>query len=80
MLDQMTQVPDNSADANAGSPEQLMDIQLGQLQIPADKMNDDQQQTVLDIIKLSPLLKSNISQRGKNECRKRLALSFRQSF
>ena len=42
-----------------------MDILLGQLQIPADKMSDDQRQTVLDIIKLSPLLKSNISQRRK---------------
>jgi len=65
MLDQMTQALDSSSDSNAGSPEQLMDILLGQLQIPADKMSDDQRQTVLDIIKLSPLLKSNISQRGK---------------
>ena len=65
MLNQMTQALDNSSDSNVGSPEQLMDILLGQLQIPADKMSDDQRQVVLDIIKLSPLLKSNISQRGK---------------
>ena len=38
MLDQMTQALDNSSDANAGSPEQLMDILLGQLRIPADKV------------------------------------------
>lgn len=65
ILDQMTQALGNSTNTNAGSPEQLMDILLGQMQIPADKLGDDQRSTVLDIIKLSPLLKSNISQRGK---------------
>ena len=65
ILDQMTQALGNSTNTNAGSPEQLIDILLGQMQIPADKLGDDQRSTVLDIIKLSPLLKSNISQRGK---------------
>lgn len=49
---QMMQAAETGANskANAGSPEQLMDILLGQLQIPTDKLSDDQRKTILDVI------------------------------
>ena len=54
-----------STEAPTGSPEQFLDILLEQIQVPADKLNDEQISALLSAIKLSPLLKSNISQRGK---------------
>lgn len=47
------------------SPEHLLDILLGQIDIPSDKLSNEQKETLLEIIKLSPLLKSSVSLRGK---------------
>ena len=47
------------------SPEHLLDILLGQLDIPLDKISAEQKEQLIEIVKLSPLLKSAVSLRGK---------------
>ena len=47
------------------SPEHLLDILLGQLGIPLDKISAEQKEQLIEIVKLSPLLKSAVSLRGK---------------
>ena len=54
------------SEANIGSRKLLAEQLLNQISIPIDKITDEQMNTMIDIIKLSPLLDSGISQRGKN--------------
>ena len=54
-----------NSEANLGSRKLLAEQLLSQLSIPIDKITDEQMNTIIDIIKLSPVLESGISQRGK---------------
>lgn len=65
IIGQMDQALEDSKKAKNGSPDQLIDIVLGSLKLSRDKMTAEQLDTLLEIIKLSPLLKSGVSQRGK---------------
>ena len=65
IIGQMDQALEDSKNAKNGSPDQLIDIVLGCLKLSRDKMTPEQLETLLEIIKLSPLLKSGVSQRGK---------------
>lgn len=55
-----------NSEANIGSRRLLTEEVLNQLRIPIDKISDEQLKAIEDITKLSPLLDSGISQRGKN--------------
>ena len=55
-----------NSEANIGSRRLLTEEVLNQLHIPINKISDEQLKAIEDIIKLSPLLDSGISQRGKN--------------
>ena len=55
-----------NSEANIGSRRLLTEQVLNQLRIPIDKISDEQLKAIEDITKLSPLLDSGISQRGKN--------------
>lgn len=83
MVNEMEKALENSKDETIGSDEQILSILIGQLQIPEDKLSDEQKNAFKDVIKLSPILKSPISQRGKKSldknAKKRLMV-FRQSF
>ena len=54
------------SEANIGSRKLLAEQLLNQISIPIDKITDEQMNTMIDIIKMSPLLDSGISQRGKS--------------
>lgn len=47
------------------SPDHFMDIIFETLGITADKLSAEQREELVKIIKLSPLVKSNVSMRGK---------------
>ena len=53
------------SEANIGSRKLLAEQLLSQISIPIDKITDEQMNTIIDIIKLSPVLESGINQRGK---------------
>ena len=55
-----------NSEANIRSRRLLTEEVLNQLRIPIDKISDEQLKAIEDITKLSPLLDSGISQRGKN--------------
>jgi predicted Ser/Thr protein kinase len=65
IVKELEQALENSKDETIGSEEQLFSIMIGQLQIPEDTLSDEMKKTFMDVIKLSPILKSPISQRGK---------------
>ena len=47
------------------SPDHFMDIIFKALGITADKLSTEQREELVKLIKLSPLVKSNVSLRGK---------------
>ncbi len=47
------------------SPDHFIDIIFGELEIPAEKVSAEQREELVKIVKLSPLVKSNVSMRGK---------------
>lgn len=50
---------------NSGSSEDFIKIILGRLKIDKEQLTQEQYNSILEVVKLSPLLKSGISQRGK---------------
>lgn len=50
---------------NSGVPENFIKILLGRLQLDKEKLTQEQYNSILEVVKLSPLLKSGIPQRGK---------------
>jgi len=57
----------NAQNHPISSPEQLLAILLGALQVPMEKLKPDQLSAITDVVKQSDLLKSNVSQRGKKK-------------
>ena len=55
------------SEAIPGSPEQLMDIILGSLQIPPDSFTKEEKEIMIAAFGKSKLLQSGISQRGKGK-------------
>ena len=47
------------------SPDHFIDIIFVELEIPAEKVSAEQREELVKIVKLSPLVKSNVSMRGK---------------